>query len=270
MCGISAFLSGKFENKDWKCFDILIQSLQALQNRGYDSCGIIDSNFKCLARTIKKSEMKENIDNIPDDAVEQLILKRDSFPSNALIGMGHTRWATSGKKTVSNAHPHVSSNGKIAVIHNGIIENYESLKNELKIKGWIFSSETDTEIISNWIADRIEQLHINESKLEEIVLQTLRDANKSLEGTWAITILYKELPNSIFVARRGNPLLIGYSQLTENIMVSSEIAGFVNNVDKYAILGENQVLQLKIGFKMNDILKQNSNLVFQDVSKEII
>lgn len=301
MCGISAFLlSGKDlknNQEDWKCFDILIRSLKALQNRGYDSCGIIDGEFKCLVRTIKKSEMEDDVVdiNIPDDSVEQLVLKRDSFPCNALIGMAHTRWATSGKKTINNAHPHVSSDGKVAVIHNGIIENYKSLKVELKKKGWVFSSETDTEIISNWIANRIEHqkallfdirhgeqlcskftesklvnIELTCSDLEEIVLQSLRDANQSLEGTWAVTVIFKELPNSIFVARRGNPLLIGYNQSSENIMIASEIAGFVNMVDKYAILGENQVLHLKVGFKIDDILKQNSNLIFEDVSKEII
>lgn len=281
MCGISAFLLSQKDlnnQEKWKCFDVLIRSLKALQNRGYDSCGIIDSEFKCLVRTIKKSEMKYDITNvnIPDDAVEQLVLKRNSFPQNALIGMSHTRWATSGKKTINNAHPHVSSNGKIAVIHNGIIENYRSLKIELEKKGCVFSSETDTEIISNWIANRIEELYNKfkeESKFvsyEEIVLQSLKDSNKSLEGTWAITLIYKELPNSIFVARCGNPLLIGYNTKSENIMIASEISGFVNTVDKYAILGENQVLHLKVGFKIDDILKQNSDLVFQDVSKEII
>ena len=281
MCGISAFLlSGndlKNNKEDWKCFDILIHSMKALQNRGYDSCGIIDSEFKCLLRTINKSEMEDFDITIPNDAVEQLFLKRDSFPSNALIGMAHTRWATSGKKTINNAHPHVSSNRKVAVIHNGIIENYKILKSELKKKGWIFSSETDTEIISNWLASRIEILieltdksNLNETVLEEIVLQSLRDANKNLEGTWAVTVMYKDLPNSIFVARCGNPLLIGYNQSSENIMIASEIAGFVNNVDKYAILGENQVLKLKIGFKIDDILKQNSDLIFQNTSKEII
>ena len=282
MCGISAFiLSGndlKNNQEEWKCFNVLISSMKALQNRGYDSCGIIDSEFKCLLRTINNSEIQSNVDiNIPNDSVDQLVLKKNNFPSNALIGMSHTRWATSGKKTINNAHPHVSSNGKIAVIHNGIIENYKSLKSELKKKGWVFSSETDTEIISNWIANRIEQQikfldksNLNENVLEEIVIQSIQDANKSLEGTWAVTVMYKELPNSIFVARYGNPLLIGYNQSSENIMISSEIAGFVNNVDKYAILGENQVLHLKVGFKIDDILKQNSDLIFQNTSKEII
>ena len=273
MCGITAYLSSNNieYNKQWQCFDILISSLKALQNRGYDSCGIIDSNFKCLLRTVKKSEMEDNEINInlPDDTIEQIILKREFFPKNTLVGMAHTRWATSGKKTVNNAHPHVSSNGKVAVIHNGIIENYISLKSDLVKDGWTFSSETDTEIISNWLARRIQQ-KCKGCITEENVLEAIRDANKYLEGKWAITVMLEEFPNSVFVARCGNPLLIGYDKLTSIIMVASEIAGFVNSVDKYTILEDNKVLQLKVGFVMEDIIKQNNNLKFQDVPQEII
>jgi len=272
MCGIAAFLCSNGDTKQnrekWCCFNTLIRSLKALQNRGYDSCGVIDSEFKCLLRTVKKSEMKDSIDeDLPDDAVEQLLLQKDKFPINALVGMAHTRWATSGKKTVPNAHPHVSSDGKVAVIHNGIIENYVLLKSELIQDGWTFSSETDTEIISNWLARRIG----NEKNItEETVLEALRDANKHLEGTWAITVMHKNLPNSVFVARCGNPLLIGFNESSGIIMVASEIAGFVNKVDKYTILNDNSVLQLTVGFSIKDIINQQSNLVFQDVPKEII
>ena len=272
MCGITALLlSNKGNNnpENWYCFNILVRSLKALQNRGYDSCGIIDSEFKCLLKTIKKSEMLIYEDKkIPEDAVEQLNLKQNLFPKNALVGMAHTRWATSGKKTVPNAHPHVSHDGKIAVIHNGIIENYVVLKENLIKDGWLFSSETDTEIISNWVAREI-----GSNVTEESVVKAINSANKHLEGTWAITLMHKDLPESVFVARRGNPLLIGYDELSGNIMVSSEIAGFVNKVTKYGILGDGDVIHLKSGFMISDILKQSQGLneiKFQNVSNEII
>lgn len=271
MCGIAAFLLSDNLNavEKWCCFNVLIRSLKALQNRGYDSCGVIDSDFKCLLRTIKKSEMKGVIDDdLPDDAVEQLLLQKDNFPKNASVGMAHTRWATSGKKTVANAHPHVSSDGKVAVIHNGIIENYVTLKSDLMNKGWVFKSETDTEVISNWVACRIKDL-TTEKVTEKIVLNALHDANKYLEGTWAVTIIHKDLPDSVFVARRGNPLLIGLNQSSGTIMVASEIAGFVNKVDQYTILSDNAVLHLKRGFEIKDITRQLP-LTFQDVPKEII
>jgi glucosamine--fructose-6-phosphate aminotransferase (isomerizing) len=288
MCGITAFLLSNKENKEnnnrenWYCFNILVRSLKALQNRGYDSCGIIDSEFKCLLRTIKKSEMLLGEDKksslscqnqtkfsedakIPEDAVEQLSLKQHLFPKNALVGMAHTRWATSGKKTVPNAHPHVSHDGKVAVIHNGIIENYVVLKENLIKDGWLFSSETDTEIISNWVAREI-----GSNVTEESVVKAIHSANKHLEGTWAITLMHKDLPESVFVARRGNPLLIGYNELSGNIMVSSEIAGFVNKVTKYGILGDGDVIHLKSGFMISDILKQSNEIKFQNVPTEII
>jgi glucosamine--fructose-6-phosphate aminotransferase (isomerizing) len=272
MCGITAFLLADIKEnneENWYCFNILIRSLKALQNRGYDSCGIIDSEFKCLLKTIKKSEMLiyEN-EKIPEDAVDQLILKQNLFPKNALVCMAHTRWATSGKKTVPNAHPHISYDKKVAVIHNGIIENYVDLKENLIKDGWLFSSETDTEIISNWVAREI-GINVN----EESVIKAIRNATKYLEGTWAITLMHKDLPKSVFVARNGNPLLIGYDELSGNIMVSSEISGFVNKVTKYGILGDGDIIHLKSGFTISDILKQYQGLneiKFQNVPNEII
>jgi len=272
MCGISAFLCPSHIQKKkelWFCFDTLIHSLKALQNRGYDSCGIIDSQFKCLLRTVKKSELKYSEDeeflNLPDDSVEQLLLQKDKFPVDATVGMAHTRWATSGRKTISNAHPHLSFDGKVAVIHNGIIENYVFLKNDLEKKGWVFKSETDTEVISNWLASRI-----GKTNTEENIINALNDANKHLEGKWAIVVMHKDFPDSVFIYRRGNPLLIGINSSNGVIMVASEISGFVNKVDKYTILDNNKVLHLKKGFTIENILNQINDLVFHDVPKEII
>ena len=270
MCGITAFLLSDIKEnsnlENWHCFNTLTQSLKALQNRGYDSCGIIDSEFKCLIRTIKKSEMLLYYDEkIPEDAVEQLILKKNLFPKNALIGMAHTRWATSGKKTILNAHPHISHDKKIAVIHNGIIDNYISLKKNLIEDGWLFKSETDTEIISNWISREIGNV-----PSEESILRAIHNLKKYLDGTWAITVMHKDFPRSIFVARRGNPILIGYDELSRNIMISSEIAGFVNKVTKYGILNDGDVIQLKIGFTIDDIVKECNGIKFENVPSEII
>ena len=244
MCGITAFLRN--DNSD--CFDIVINSLKALQNRGYDSCGIIDSNFKSLLRTVK-----EDVSYINTDAIDQLILKKKDFPKNACVVMGHTRWATSGKKTIPNAHPHVSYDGKVAVIHNGIIENYIELKEELIKDGWLFHSETDTEVISNWVARELQS---------ENIVEILQKASTVLKGTWAITLMHKDFPDSVYVARCGNPILIGYNETNGNIMVSSEIAGFVNQVTSYCIVKDNDVIHLKRGCTINQ--------TFQKVPNDII
>jgi glucosamine--fructose-6-phosphate aminotransferase (isomerizing) len=200
---------------------------------------MIDSNFKCLLRAVKKD----------DDAVKKLSLQE--FPDSH-VGMAHTRWATSGRKTINNAHPHVSSDGKIAVVHNGIIENYVSLKKELK--EWEFHSETDTEVISNFLARSISS--------GNSMMEALEEANQKLEGTWAIVVMCKDYPDSVFVSRNGNPLLVGFNTQNNDIMISSEVSGFVNQVDTYSILEDNQFLEIKRNIK--------PNLTFQKVPAEII
>ena len=259
MCGITAILLS--ETSKLNCFDILIESLKSLQNRGYDSCGIIDGEFKCLLREIK-SDIKSDINNI-SDVIEKLILKKNQFPENTLVGMAHTRWATHGKKTVLNAHPHISYDGKVAIVHNGIIENYQKLKEELIRDGWLFQSETDTEVISNWVARELKQ--ISNVTIDKII-DILYKANIFLEGTWAISLIYKDIPNSVFVMRKGNPLLIGYDQ-SGNIMVSSEISGFVNRMTKYGILKEGNVICLTSGLKID---KQNIHIEWKDIPSEKI
>jgi glucosamine--fructose-6-phosphate aminotransferase (isomerizing) len=252
MCGIIAFL---YKNaKNYECFLTLINSLKALQNRGYDSCGLIDSNFKCLLKAVKNK----------NDAIEKLLLQKEDFPLDAMIGIAHTRWATSGKKTIENSHPHLSYDGKLAVIHNGIIENYEELKKDLIKDKYYFSSETDTEVISNWVARDLSNKNVTVNS----IINSIEKANKVLKGSWAIVLLHKDFPNNIFVSRNGNPLLIGFNTSNGTIMVSSEVSGFINKVNKYTILDDNKVISLSVDYKIDDIIKKG--LIFHNVSKEKI
>jgi len=278
MCGIVAVLLGSIEtnstnstnsSKKHIVFNLLLKSLRALQNRGYDSCGILDSEFSCLLKAVKRAELEEVTDNVsellPDDAIDQIQLSKDQFPSQAIGGIAHTRWATSGKKTVPNAHPHLSWDNQLAVIHNGIIENYVELKEELQKKGVTFRSETDTEIISNWIADKLPK-----TPTESDILKCLQDAQNSLEGSWGVALTHKLFPDSIFLLKNGSPLLVGYQRSSGMIMATSEIAGFVNRVDRYAILEDDEVLCVRRGQQMNEICSNIRNLRFAPVPKEVI
>lgn len=253
MCGIIAFLYKKSRNYD--CFLTLINSLKALENRGYDSCGILDSNFKCLLKAVKNK----------NDAINQLLLQKEKFPKEAKIGIAHTRWATSGKKTVNNSHPHLSYDNKIAVIHNGIIENYVELKKDLINDNYLFRSETDTEVISNWVS---RDLSLRKKLSKNDIIKSLEKANKIFKGSWAVVLLHKDYPNDIFVSRNGNPLLIGCNTENNTIMVSSEVSGFVNKVNKYTILDDKRVISLNINDTVDNIIKQG--LLFYDISSEKI
>lgn len=234
MCGVTAILSNN------KLNDIIINSLKALQNRGYDSCGVIDNKFTLLR------EIQE-----PDtDSIEKLS-KQINVMSESNVIIGHTRWATSGKKTLNNTHPHLSYDNKIAVVHNGIVENYEKLKKELHPIP--FRSETDTEVISNWIA--------NKCKTSSL-METLEECIGVFQGSWAFVLIHKDYPESIFLVRHGNPLLIGYNTTNNDIMVCSELAGFVNNVNKYYIVENNKPFALSLNEKLY--------LNFLDVPKEEI
>lgn len=267
MCGILAVLLASDSNNH-KCFHLLLSGLRALQNRGYDSCGVIDSNFKGYIRTVKGTEQDDFNTSLPDDAVDQMELKKQLFPEHSVVGMGHTRWATHGSKCERNAHPHLSFDNKFAVVHNGIIENCLPLKIMMEKEGIVFRSETDTEVISNWLAYRMKQLH--EEVSPGMILRLIREGQTILEGTWGISVIHKDLPDHVFVTRKGSPLLIGCNSKADLIMATSEISGFVNNVDHYAVINDGDVLELRKGFSLHDFKRMYPHLHFMHVPKEKI
>jgi glutamine---fructose-6-phosphate transaminase (isomerizing) len=236
MCGIIAVLLGTNQKED--VFELLITSLKILQNRGYDSCGLMDSHFLSLLKAIKTS----------NDTIEELYRLKKDFPVDCDVGIAHTRWATSGGKTLKNAHPHLSMNGNFAVIHNGILENYQSIKKEMEKKQIKFSSETDTEVISNWL-----EQNSSENITEEEIVSLLKRAEEELEGTWALAVLHKSYPDSVFLAKNGSPLLVGVNKENGLMMAVSEISGFANKVHVYSVLKDSQVLHLKRGKLIEDL-----------------
>ena len=184
MCGIVAYIGPR------EAYPVILKGLKRLEYRGYDSAGVGLIHNNKLDVYKKKGKVA---------ALEEVLQGKDL---EAHIGIGHTRWATHGEPSDRNAHPHLSASGKLAMIHNGIIENYASLKQDLLNKGYIFKSDTDTEVLLNFIED----IKINNHcSLEEAV----RIALKRVVGAYVIVLLDEENPDTLIAARKGSPLVIG-------------------------------------------------------------
>jgi glucosamine--fructose-6-phosphate aminotransferase (isomerizing) len=186
MCGIVAYI-GKRE-----AYPILIKGLKRLEYRGYDSAGVALLNGEL--HVYKKAGKVSDLEHFAEGK-----------PVAATMGIGHTRWATHGEPNDVNAHPHVSQSGRLALIHNGIIENYDSLKKELKKRGFQFHSDTDTEVLVNLI----EEVQ-NEEKVS--LEDAVRIALNEVVGAYAIVVMEKDQPDKLVAARKGSPLVVGIGQ----------------------------------------------------------
>lgn len=226
MCGIVAYIGSR------EAYPILIKGLRRLEYRGYDSAGVALLNEGNLS--VYKKEGKV--------AVLEDFAKNHDIAGN--IGIGHTRWATHGVPCDRNAHPHLSNSHRLAIIHNGIIENYASLKAELETRGYVFESDTDTEVLLNLIEDiqKEEKLSIDEA---------VRVALNEVIGAYAIVVMDKNEPDKIIAARKGSPLVIGIGQ-NEFFVASdaSPIIEYTNNVvylndEEFAVLNRNGQLEIK-------------------------
>ncbi len=201
MCGIVGYI-GKKNVKE-----VLLDSLQRLEYRGYDSAGI------ALLDSSDRIEVCKKVGRISN-----LRLETSNINMNAKIGIGHTRWATHGGVTDFNAHPHFDCDKNIALVHNGIIENYSILKNLLEKKGHIFSSETDTEVLVHLVEDIYKE---DKSSLEEAVIKALN----LVQGTYGIAIISSYEPNKIICARNGSPLVVGIGE--NEMFVASDVNAII-------------------------------------------
>jgi glucosamine--fructose-6-phosphate aminotransferase (isomerizing) len=183
MCGIVAYIGSR------EAYPVILKGLKRLEYRGYDSAGValLNSGLKVHKKKGKVADLEESL------------IGKDL---HANIGIGHTRWATHGEPSDVNAHPHTSASGKLAIIHNGIIENYSQLKQELIKKGYKFTSETDTEVLLNFIEDIQKN---NNCSLEEAVRVALR----RVVGAYVIVLIDQDNPDTLIAARKGSPLVIG-------------------------------------------------------------
>jgi glucosamine--fructose-6-phosphate aminotransferase (isomerizing) len=232
MCGIFSIVLNNNEN----IYDLIISGLIQLQNRGYDSAGLAVMNDKII-------EVHKYASTNEEDSIIKLkklgLVQKDNF----CIGIGHNRWATHGVKNDNNAHPHLSNNKNFAIVHNGIIENYNDLKKILNENKFTFSSQTDTEVVVNLI-----ELNY---RTTNNTFEAIKKSIGVLRGTYGLVIQSLYEPNSLFCVRNGSPLLVG--QNDNCVIVTSEQSGFCNMMNNYITLHTDDICVIK---------KINENILF--------
>lgn len=216
MCGIVGYIGSK------NCVPILIEGLKRLEYRGYDSAGVGLINTKECKVYKTKGKVSE---------LEKIVLK-ESLHSH--LGIGHTRWATHGEPSMINAHPHMNEEKTLFLIHNGIIENYVSLKKGLLNEGYNFVSETDTEVLAHLI-DRY-------LKLKNNLFQAVRYALNEVEGTYGIAVIYNGEPDKIIAAKKGSPLVIGVGK-NENF-VASDVNALIAHTSQVVYLEDGEIAEI--------------------------
>ncbi|MBI1222604.1 MAG: glutamine--fructose-6-phosphate transaminase (isomerizing) [Bacteroidetes bacterium] len=215
MCGIVGYIGTK------DAFPILIKGLKRLEYRGYDSAGValLGDKLEVFKKAGKVS------------ALEAFVAEKGR--SSSKVGIGHTRWATHGEPNDVNAHPHLSQNGEIAIIHNGIIENYNSLKVELQQRGHKFSSDTDTEVLVHLIED----IYVNNKSLG--FEESVRMALSQVIGAYAVVVLHKNMPDLLIGARKGSPMVIGIGE--NEHFIASDAAPLVEYTRNVVYLNDGEV-----------------------------
>jgi glucosamine--fructose-6-phosphate aminotransferase (isomerizing) len=231
MCGIVAYIGPR------DAYPILIKGLHRLEYRGYDSAGVCILNddlhiYKCKG---KVSEL------------ENFVGDKDV---SGTIGMAHTRWATHGEPNTVNAHPHFSRNKSLAIIHNGIIENYATLKSELINRGYSFISETDTEVLIHLIED----IKINE-KVD--LAEAVRIALNHVIGAYAIVVMSKEDPDLLIAARKGSPMVIGIGK--DEFFVASDATPIIEYTDNVVFMSDEEIAIIRRNKKLKIITTRNKN-----------
>ena len=216
MCGIVGYIG------EQNCIPILINGLKRLEYRGYDSAGI--GFFSNGDTQVIKSKGK----------VSLLEEKMNSHSFTANLGIGHTRWATHGVPNEINAHPHFNSSNNLLIIHNGIIENYQTLKKSLKNLGYSFISETDSEVIVHLIDNFIQK--------GNSLLKSVRLALSEVEGTYGLAVIYEKEPDKIIAARKGSPLVLGIGD-GENF-IASDVSAILAHTNQVVYLEDGEIVEV--------------------------
>ncbi len=224
MCGIVGYLGQR------DCTEVLMDGLEKLEYRGYDSAGIAvfeEKEIKTVKTRGKLTAMKEK-------------LEREGKPRGH-CGIGHTRWATHGEPSDANSHPH--SNGRVTIVHNGIIENYVELKEFLTEQGYTFLSQTDSEVVA---------CLLDYYYSERNPLRAITETVKELRGSYALGIIFKDFPERVYAARRGSPLIVGVGK--NESFIASDIPAFLKYTKEYILLEDNEIVCLETsGAKFFDV-----------------
>ena len=231
MCGIVGYIGYR------DAWPIIIKGLHRLEYRGYDSAGValIDDTLKIYKKAGKVSELENSV-------------KGENL--NGKIGMGHTRWATHGEPSDRNSHPHISGNGRLAIIHNGIIENYSTLKETLTSRGHTFTSDTDTEVLIHLIEDIQKQTGLD-------LRESVRIALNEVVGAYAIVIMDKENHDELIAARKGSPLVIGVGK--NEYFIASDASPIIEYTKNVVYLNDNEIAYIR----RDELLIKNINNVVQ-------
>ncbi len=224
MCGITGYIGYR------KAYPIVINGLKRLEYRGYDSAGIMMYDGK----NIHLSKTKGKVVDL-EKIIEKTPLKKEGN-----IGIGHTRWATHGVPNDVNSHPHVSQSGNLIIVHNGIIENYDTLKKELIKRGYTFKSDTDTEVLINLIEEVKKQENCKLGKAVQLALT-------NVIGAYAIAVFDKTKPNEIIVARLGSPIAIGVGKENSEFFIASDASPFVEYTKNVIYLDDEELAIIKLG-----------------------
>jgi len=224
MCGIVGYI-GKREASP-----ILLEGLKRLEYRGYDSAGVAVLTEKELKLKKHKGRVTELAKNVSGNSL------------SGNLGICHTRWATHGAVTEENAHPHVSFDGKIAMVHNGVIENYLSIKKFLEGEGYSFYSETDSEVFCNLIAYHYAK---EDSESETRFLDSVRRTLKHIEGTYGIAVICTDHPTELVGARKGSPLIVGIGP--DEYLLASDVSAIISRTSNVVYLNDGEIVSLKNG-----------------------
>ncbi len=240
MCGIVGYIGKK------NVIPIMIEGLKRLEYRGYDSSGIAILNKNNQLKVYKKEGKIIELEKFLSENKDDL---------NSSIGISHTRWATHGEPNEENAHPHCDPDNKMAIVHNGIIENYKVLRNQLEKKGYLFKSQTDTEVL-------VMLIHYYYQKDKNIV-NALRKSLKKVEGTYGLALLHSDYPDQIFAARKGSPVIIAVGD--DELFITSDINATILYTKKVIYIRDGEIALLKAG--SYEILNLENEIVKAEISE---